>query len=78
MYLRYRKFICQRHCRHLSVVQPLSAALSSVTVQAPGADTAAAILAERFALPDSRGIEVRTTCWPYTTQVVRNLPSTVC
>jgi len=43
-------------------VRPLSSALdaaqSSLTVQAPGADTAAAILAERFALPDSSGIQV--------------------
>lgn len=29
-------------------------------MQAPGADTAAAVLAERFALPDSSGIEVLT------------------
>ncbi len=50
------------HCRHLSLVQPLSSASAStqgsLTVQAPGADIAAAILAERFALPDSSGIEV--------------------
>ena len=43
-------------------MRPLSsasdAAQSSLTVQAPGADTAAAILAERFALPDSSGIQV--------------------
>ena len=49
-------------CRHLSVVQPVcnssEVALGSLTVQAPGADTAAAILAERFASPESCGIEV--------------------
>ena len=43
-------------------MRPLSSASdatqSSLTVQAPGADTAAAILAERFALPDSSGIQV--------------------
>ena len=43
-------------------MQPVSsdphAAQAPLTVQAPGADTAAAILAERFALPESSGIEV--------------------
>ena len=34
---------------------------SSLTVQAPGAETAAAILAERFALPESTGIGVLTS-----------------
>ncbi|CAL5229633.1 g12997 [Coccomyxa viridis] len=50
---------------HLSLVQPLSSASAStqgsLTVQAPGADIAAAILAERFALPDSSGIEELTS-----------------
>ena len=45
-------------------MQPLPGALgsmgSSLAVQAPGAETAAAILAERFALPKSTGIGVLT------------------
>ncbi len=48
-------------CRHLSSVAPLREALSaaeaSTYVTAIAADTAAAILAERFALPGSTGVQ---------------------
>lgn len=48
--------------RHLSSVAPLQEAVhakeQSVYVTAVAADTAAAILAGRFALPDSTGIQV--------------------
>lgn len=49
-------------CRHLSIVvaisEPEGPRHSAVHVTALGADTAAAFLAERFALSSSRGVQV--------------------